>query len=390
MTKLGRAIVEAMVIEYGRAEVLKRLSDPLWFQSFGAVLGMDWHSSGITTSVMGALKAGLNPISSDLGIYICGGRGKNSLKTPSELIRVGETTGLDGLALAQKSRLSAKIDNTAVQDGFQIYLHSFVVSKEGEWAVVQQGLDDSSGYARRYHWHSDHIKSFVDEPHTAVCGDNRGDILNLVHHSAQSTRKGTVTVANQHPTKAIQEIRKIRLPEHHEVRLTDLDLKRLGAVITLAYESDITEFEHLLLQKGVGPRTLQSLVLVSEVVHGTPSRFTDPARFSFAHGGKDGHPFPVPLKVYDEVIESLNRDIAKAKMEHSEKTAAFKKLHQLAINMEDQFKPDPYKYQELVDREWENSPEYGGRTVFDDNSRRKSKSNSNKEKKNPGQLSLFS
>ncbi|MCO6476101.1 MAG: DUF763 domain-containing protein, partial [Phaeodactylibacter sp.] len=302
MARLGRAIVEALVVEYGRSEVVRRLSDPLWFQSFGAVMGMDWHSSGITTSVVGALKRGLNPISKELGIYVCGGRGRHSRNTPQELMQVADKTGLDGMGLVRSSRLSAKVDNTAIQDGFQIYLHAFIVTQEGEWAVVQQGMNEQNGYARRYHWHSKAFESFVDSPHTSIYGENQGLILNLTDHAADKTRGGVLDISTQHPTRMLEEIRRIRMPAHHDVKAKDVDLRRLGSVIALAYEQELQDFESLLLLQGVGPRTLQSLTLVSEVIYGTPSRFQDPARYSFAHGGKDGKPFPVPTKVYDETI----------------------------------------------------------------------------------------
>lgn len=364
MASLGRAITESIVLEYGRPAFISRLSDPFWFQSFGAVLGMDWHSSGITTSVMGPLKRSLNPIAHDLGIYLCGGRGRHSRKTPDELLRVGEKTGLNGKELGQYSRLSAKIDNTAVQDGFNIYLHNFVVTKEGEWAVVQQGMNGDSGYARRYHWNSQKMTDFLKDPHAAVCGINQGAILNLVHNTADKTRDKTLEVAKEHPTKMITEIKQMKLPSHHDVRIKDVDLRRLGAVIALAHDQDISKFENLLLLEGCGPRTLQSLVLVSEVIHGTPSRFEDPARFSFAHGGKDGYPFPVPTKVYDEVIENLNTSVAKAKIGNTDKQKALKKLHQLSKNIEKTFTPDPKKFDQLIEKEWRESHKYGGRTVF--------------------------
>jgi len=281
MTQLGGAIIESIILDYGQQEVLKRVSDPLWFQSFGAVLGMDWHSSGITTSVMGALKRALNPRAKDLGIYICGGRGRYSKQTPTELMQVGDETGLDGSQLGMCSRLTAKIDSAAVQDGFQIYLHNFLVTDKGHWAVVQQGMNDQSGMARRYHWHSNQVVSFISDPHASVCGVSQGDILNLVHGSAQKTQQGVLQISQAHPTRMIQEMRKIRMPGHHDVRMKDVDMKRLGAVIALANDSGIQDFQSLLLLKGVGPRTLQSMTLVSEVIHGTPSRFEDPARFSF-------------------------------------------------------------------------------------------------------------
>ncbi len=386
MSRLGRAIVEALVIEYGRGELMRRLSDPLWFQSLGCVLGMDWHSSGITTSVMGALKRSINPISRQLGIHICGGRGKHSRKTPMELRLHADRTGLDGDRLIRASRLSAKIDNTAVQDGFQIYLHNFVVTEEGEWVVVQQGMNTRSGFARRYHWHSKQLASYVDDPHTSVCGQPQGLLLNLTDPMADPTRQGILNLAQEHPDRMIREIRKLVLPAHHDVRLENVDLKRLGSVIALAYDNGLEDFESLLLTNGCGPRTLQSLTLVSEVIHGTPSRFKDPARFSFAHGGKDGHPFPVPTRVYDEVIDTLDRTVHAAKIGLTEKTEALKSLHQMAKEIERNFIPND-RYDELIAREWEQAPLLGGRTVMDEESQR---ARARRKKRRRGkQMSLF-
>ena len=363
MTRLGGAIVESIAMEYGRPEILKRLSDPMWFQALGCVLGMDWHSSGITTSVMGALKKAVNPRSKELGIYICGGRGKHSRQTPNELLKVAELTGLNGNELVKASKLSAKVDNTAVQDGFQLYLHNFILTTDGEWAVVQQGLNDLSGMARRYHWHSTQFQSYLEEPHTAVCGRNQGLILNLTAKPAEETKRGILTIAKENPDRMLSEIKSIVMPRHHDVQSKDVDLKRLGAVLTLAHEKEIHNFEELLLLEGLGPRTLQSLTLVSEVIHGTPSRFSDPARFSFAHGGKDGHPFPVPLKVYDETISTLRNSIDKAKLGQSDKNEAIKKLSSLAQSLEKTFEPNPF-LEDLIKKEREESYLHGGMTVM--------------------------
>jgi uncharacterized protein len=383
MMKLGGAITESIILEYGKSEVLRRLSDPLWFQAFGAVLGMDWHSSGITTSVMGALKRAINPHAKELGIYICGGRGKHSRQTPNELLKVSEITGLNGDALVRSSRLAAKVDNTAIQDGFQLYLHNFILTSEGEWAIVQQGLNDSSGMARRYHWHSTQFKSYLDSPHAGVTGVNQGLILNLADTKADITRNGIVKLAEESPDKMMSEIRRIVLPRHHEVLESDVNMKRLGAVLTLAHEKELKDFESLLLLEGAGPRTIQSLTLVSEVIHGTPSRFTDPARFSFAHGGKDGHPFPVPLKVYDETINVLKTSVEKAKIGNSDKQKAIQQLSVLAQRIEKDFEPHPF-FDEVIQKEREDSHLYGGMTVFG----KAEKPKSVKPKK-PVQLKLF-
>jgi hypothetical protein len=363
MMKLGGAITEAIILEYGKPEVLKRLSDPLWFQAFGCVLGMDWHSSGITTSVMGALKRAINPRAKEFGIYICGGRGKHSRQTPAELIKVAGQTGLNGDALVRSSRLAAKVDNTAIQDGFQLYLHNFIVTTEGEWAIVQQGLNDSSGMARRYHWHSTQFQSYLDNPHAGITGENQGLILNLADTKAADTRTGIVKIAEESPEKMMKEIRKIVMPRHHEVRASDVNMKRLGAILTLAHEKELSNFESLLLLEGVGPRAIQSLTLVSEVIYGTPSRFTDPARFSFAHGGKDGHPFPVPLKVYDETIQVLKTSVDKAKIGSSDKQKAIQQLSVLAQQVEKNFEPRPF-FNEIIQKERDESYRHGGMTVF--------------------------
>jgi hypothetical protein len=342
---------------------MSRMSDPLWFQALGCVLGMDWHSSGITTSVMGALKKAINPKFNELGIYICGGKGRHSRQTPAELIALADRTGLNGNELVRSSRLSAKVDNNAIQDGFQIYLHSFIVSKDGDWAVVQQGMNDGSGMARRYHWNSAQLESYVEEPHSFIYGFNQGEILNLTDKNAAQTKSSMLEMVKESPEVTIREARKILMPSHHDVREEDVDLKRLGSILALAHEREVKDFESLLLLEGVGPRAIQSLTLVSEVIHGTPSRFTDPARFSFAHGGKDGHPFPVPTKTYDQSIEVLRTALEKAKLGNSDKTEAIKNLTLAAQAIEKDFVPNANFYK-VIDKERRDSYKYGGRTVF--------------------------
>ncbi|TCC98888.1 DUF763 domain-containing protein [Pedobacter frigidisoli] len=363
MAKLGLAIVESILLEYGKAEVIRRLSSPFWFQSLGAVMGMDWHSSGITTSVMGALKKSINPLSKELGIYICGGKGKFSRETPNELLRIADKTGLDGTSLVRASKLSAKVDNTAIQDGFQLYLHSFILSSDGDWAVVQQGMSDVTSTARRYHWHSENLKSFVDEPHSGICGINQGKILNLTANDAAITRRTMLGITEESPTRMLAEIQKLVMPNHHDVRSKDIDLKRLGSILWLAQEKKPVDFESLLLLEGMGPRTLQSIALVSEVIYGTPSRFSDPARYSFANGGKDGHPFPVPVDVYDETISFLQKAVDKAKIGNTDKQQAIKSLHQIAKNAENDFIPN-MDFEKVIEKERAESWKYGGRTVF--------------------------
>jgi uncharacterized protein len=363
MTRLGLAVTEALLCEYGQEEVIRRLADPFWFQCLGAVMGMDWHSSGITTSVMGALKKAINPRSRELGIYICGGRGSHSRKTPDELVKVCERIGLDAASLVRSSKLSAKVDNTVVQDGFQLYLHCFVVTDKGQWTVIQQGMNPDSATARRYHWHSEGLRSFVEDPHTAVCGDNQGEILNLADAQAGAARNGVLSVVRERPETMMQDIQHLVMPAHHDVRTADVDLRRLGAVLWLAHDRRPGDFEDLVLLEGLGPRTLQSLALVSEVIYGTPSRFRDPARFSFAHGGKDGHPFPVPTKVYDQTIDVLQTAVRRARMGQEERMGALKSLGALARKAEQDFVPSG-GLEEYIRVERQDSWKYGGRTVY--------------------------
>ena len=368
MTKLGTAIAENIVHDYGTSAFLSRLSDPFWFQAFGSVMGMDWHSSGITTSVMGALKRGLASRADELGIYVCGGRGRFSRNTPQELRVLSERKGFDGEDLVRTSRLTARIDNNAIADGFQIYLHSFVVTSSGEWAVVQQGLNDSSGLARRYHWHSAAVSDFVSEPHTAIFGENQGTIMNLVDAQAKPAQSALLEIAHDKPETTLDAARYLRMPSHHEVRAKCIDLKRLGAVLAVAYDRELHDFAELLLLEKLGPRTLQSLALVAEVVHGTPSRFSDPARFSFAHGGKDRHPFPVPLKTYDESINFLRNSLDRAKVGDTEKIEGFKRLDRFVKTVETGLDPIAH-FNEVIAHEKEISPSIGGRSVFDDKPR---------------------
>ncbi len=485
MMVMGTLIVESLVQNYGPDEVLVRLSDPLWFQSFGAVMGMDWHSSGITTSVLYALKRGLNPRAKELGIYVCGGRGKYSRMTPDELVGISEREGLNGDTLVRNSKLVAKVDNNALQDGFQLYQHNFILTKSGKWTVVQQGMNTATKTARRYHWSSADLRSFVENPHTGVVGENRGQILNLTDSAAQKTRSSILELSQENPDRVINEIRQIGktasemlylgafnrqraakptgdvavtetstgepittatrggslslpkieealkptvrrdcrlassierfgklclpgdstsatpsagdtpatppaqpelfdnlpplsseipdhiqiqtsgrsivMPAHHEVRAEDVDLKRLGGVLATAYENQPQDFESLLLTPGLGPRTLQSLTLVSEVIYGTPSRFTDPARFSFAHGGKDGHPFPVPLKIYDESIRILRDSIEKSKLGYRDKSDCIRRLHQTALNIEKHCAPQ-VDFDAVIAWEREHSQEWDGKS----------------------------
>ena len=336
MASLGAIITQAVVHHYGRDEFLQRLSHPFWFQSFGAVMGMDWHSSGITTSVIGALKRGLTPLQGELGIYVCGGRGKHSRRTPDELIAIGARTGIDGQALTRASRLVAKVDSAAVQDGFELYLHGFFVTDDGKWTVVQQGMNGEKRQARRYHWHSENLRSFVDEPHRAIEGPAQGDIINLTDRRAENSRTaqldllaalGPDGIAREYAALSRQgstqpELPHLIMPAHHDVRSNDVFTRRLHGTLAAAAERGPLDFPELLLTPGVGARTVQSLAMVAEVVHGAPYRFRDPARFSLAHGGKDRHPYPVPIKVYDETIRVLKSAVQHAKLGRDEEMQA--------------------------------------------------------------------
>jgi hypothetical protein len=369
MTALGTAISESVIRHYGVSQLLSRLSDPFWFQALGCVMGMDWHSSGITTSVLGALKRGLNPRVNELGVYVCGGRGKHSRKTPQELAAYSEAKGLPGDTLVRASRLTAKIDNNAIADGFQLYLHTFVVSCTGEWAVIQQGMNPSQRLARRYHWHSATVRDFTCEPHTAIVGEHQGEIMNLVDPAAKSAQDALLEIARKHPEKTMSEVRKLALAAQHDVRVEDVDQKRLGAVLALANERDFRDFASLLLLETLGPRTLQSLALIAEVIHGVPSRFSDPARFSFALGGKDGHPFPVPLKTYDESLAILRRGLDDARVPGDEKSDALKRLERFTRMIETHSKPQA-DFAAILAHERAISSSLDGRTVFDDSRRR--------------------
>jgi uncharacterized protein len=375
MTKLGTGITEAILLQYGRSEFLTRLSDPFWFQALGSVMGMDWHSSGITTSVMGALKRGLNPRADELGIYICGGRGRHSRKTPDELRQLANRISLDGEALVRTSRLTARIDNNAIQDGFQIYLHNFVATADGQWAVIQQGMNEKSGLARRYHWHSPLVRDFTSDPHSAIVGEHQGMIMNLVDSQATPAQTALLEIVKQHPEKSLHEARHLIVPRHHDVRAEDVDLNRLGAILAVAYERDFRDFASLLLLENLGPRTLQSLALIAEVVHGAPTRFSDPARFSFAHGGKDGHPFPVPRKTYDESIAVLRNSLDAAKLGDKEKLEGFRRLEQFTRNIEIGYQPEA-DFDAIIAHEHEISASLDGRTVYDDKKTSSTKSRS--------------
>jgi hypothetical protein len=378
MTRLGAVIAQAIVHHYGRDELLRRLAHPFWFQSFGAVMGMDWHSSGITTSVIGALKRGLAPLAGELGIHVCGGRGRHSRQTPQELIAIGDRVGFDGGRLAVASRLVAKVDSAAVQDGFDLYLHGFVVTDNGHWAVIQQGMNGERRQARRYHWLSEALGSFVDEPHAAIEGRQQGKIVNLTDRRAAASRRGQVDILHAlGPDRIACELAALKrpaaspaqpalphlvMPAHHDVRPSDVMARRLHGNLAAAADCGPTDFAALLAVPGVGARTVRALAMVAEVVHGAPYRFADPARFSLAHGGKDRHPFPVPLKVYDQTIQVLKSAVGKARLGRDEELAALKRLDDQSRRLEAHATgPDVAT---LIARERRDSHAYGGRSVF--------------------------
>ncbi len=381
MTRLGAVITEAIVLEYGRDEMLRRLAHPFWFQSFGAVMGMDWHSSGITTSVIGALKRGLTP-SGELGIHVCGGRGSHSRQTPHELVAIGDRIGFDGAALATASRLVAKVDSAAVQDGFDLYLHGFIVTDDGHWVVVQQGMNGDRRQARRYHWLSEGLRSFVDEPHSAIDGVDQGVIVNLTDRRAETSRRRQLDILGELGPDGIErQLAKLQgsrvqqpasrsqpvlphlvMPAHHDVRPDDIVARRLHGNFAAAAECGPQDFSELLLVPGVGARTVRALAQVAEVVHGAPYRFSDPARFSVAHGGKDRHPFPVPLKVYDRTIDVLKTAVRKAKLGQSEALAAIKRLDEQARRLE--WNACGPSIDALFAGERTRSHQYGGRSAF--------------------------
>jgi hypothetical protein len=382
MARMGAVIAEAILHHYGRDEFLRRLSYPFWFQSFGAVMGMDWHSSGITTSVIGALKRGLAPLSGELGLYVCGGRGRHSRQTPQELAAIAERTGLDGAGLAKASRLVAKVDSAAVQDGFDLYLHGFILAEDGKWVVVQQGMNGATGYARRYHWLSEDLESFVEAPHTAIDGRNQGEIVNLTDRRAAASRRNQLELLRDlGPDRIVSEVAAwqgksapeapppeapflphLVMPAHHDVRPKDVMIRRLHGALAAASDHGPADFAELLLVPGVGARTVHSLAMAAEIIHGAPCRFADPARFSLAHGGKDRHPYPVPLKVYDQTIAVLKSAVETAKLGNDEKLDAICRLDEQTRRLE-RMTTGP-SLPAFIGDERRRSHSYGGHSVF--------------------------
>jgi len=330
MTKLARGISQILVREHGPDGVLERLSDPFWFQAFGCALGFDWHSSGLTTTVGGALKEGLRGLEADTGLFVAGGKGGASRKTPGEIDRHCQKQAMDAAPLIYASRMSAKVDSAAVQDGFRLYHHHFVFTNKGGWCVIQQGMNDESRSARRYHWLGNSVEDFVCEPHAAVCCDLKRPGANFVAEESAPVRQNTAELSRQNPEEALRPILQtddLFLPRRHEVRPpADINPRQLKKVLLRTYEQKPEGFEQLLSTEGVGPKTLRALGLISELVYGQKVSFRDPARFSYAHGGKDGHPYPVNREVYDRSIEILKKCVEKAAVERTEKRRALQRL----------------------------------------------------------------
>lgn len=326
MKRLVRAVLQVIVAESGPAEFLRRISDPVWFQSLGCVAGFDWHSSGLTTTLCGAVKEAVRGREAELGIFVCGGKGRASRRTPEEIDFHAERFGLDGEMLIQTSRLVAKVDSSGLLDGFQIYHHMFISAKSGEWAVVQQGMNLTTHWARRYHWHSEGLGSFVSEPHKAIVGQPASSVINMVAREADDARQVMVKLAQERPETVLREITRLKMPEHHPILDSDISRKHLKKVLTSTYEHPPTDFARFLLTPGVGPKTVRALALVAEVIYGAPLSFRDPVTYTFAHGGKDGYPYPVRRVDYDRTISFLEWGVKEAQLGREEKLAALKRL----------------------------------------------------------------
>jgi len=333
MVKLAREITTAIITDFGPEEMLRRLSHPYWFQAFGCILGYDWHSSGVTTTLCGALKEGIKGLEKDLGLFIAGGKGKTSRRTPSEIEIWGDKISLDPAPLIYASRMSAKVDSSAIQDGYQLYHHSFLFTTGGSWTVIQQGMNEGNRYARRYHWLGETVADFVNEPHSAILSEARGQALNLVASESESART-TITdiVTSQKPQSILADLKKLKtlnLPLHHPIGVHDLHPESLSKILLSTYERQPNDFEQLIGLQGVGAKTIRALSLISELVYGVAPSYHDPARYSFAHGGKDGIPYPVDRKTYDQSIELLRKAINKTKLGIREKNEALNRLNRV-------------------------------------------------------------
>ncbi len=363
MGLMGDAIVESIVDNYGKSEVLTRMSDPNWFQALGAVMGMHWNSSGVTATVLGALKRRINPKAHDLGLYILGGKGRYAGSAQKQIVRVSDKHGLPGHDLVKACRLAGRVDNNAVQDGFGLYQQYFILSDEGEWTSISQGMNKTNRRARRYHWHSPTVRSFTVSPHTGIVGIENQKVLNLVDSEANSLRGNMVALTQESPRHVIDAIRSQELPDRHDVRKDDVNLTRLGSVLNLAYNRDVENFDELVLMHGVGPRTLKALAMASEVIHGDATRFEDPARFSFAVGGKDGRPYPIDEQAFDETIGMLQNSVDRSKLGDKDKSSALKRLHKVAVKGESISNPMDF-LGDLIEGEWNHAEQNGGKTFM--------------------------
>ena len=363
MGALSEAVIESVIQNYGKSEVLARLSNPNWFQALGAVSGFQWNSSGVTAAVLGSVRGRINRRSQELGLYIAGGKGKNSFFAPTQLQRYSDKTGLDGDQLSRSCSLTRRVDQNAVQDGYNLYQHHFIVSDEGQWTAISQGMSPNFRRARRYHVLGSELTDFVSDPHTGIVGERGQPIVNLADARASQTRQHIIEFVKDDPRQVVEASRELKFGDHHEVRKEDVDLKRLGAVLAMAHGKEIDNFEDLLMLKGVGPQTLRSLALVSEVIHGDASRFEDPARFSFALGGKDGRPSPIDRKSYDETIAHLQEAVEQSKLGYNEKSKALKRLHRATRQVEETKAPEA-DIEAYAKAEWDRLEKDGGFTFM--------------------------
>lgn len=362
MGDMGEVIAESIIDNYGTGELLSRMSNPNWFQAFGATMGMHWNSSGVTAVVLGALQRRLNKRAQDLGVYILGGKGKRGYALPHAVNQIAHKHNLDDKALVKSARLCGRIDNNAIQDGFNLYQQYCLLDKDGKWTAITQGLNKANRRARRYHWHSDAVKSFTS-PHTGIVGIEDQSILNLVDENAENLQNNMVKLTKTRPNEVIEAYQEANLPDRHDVRKEDVNLARLGSVLDLAYNRDIEKFEDLVDMQNVGPKTLKALAMASEVIHGDATRFDDPARFSFAVGGKDGRPHPMDTKAMEETVNMLEESVAKSKLGDKDKSSAIKRLHKAAVEGESKGVPLDF-LGELIENEWKDAENNGGHTFM--------------------------
>ncbi len=329
MALLSRQIILFIIEEVGLEEVLRKLADPHWFQAFGCVLGFDWHSSGLTTTVCGALKEGMKGLEKEIGLFVAGGKGKRSLDTPKEIKGWAERLSLEDRDLIYASKMAAKVDSAGLQDGYSLYHHCFVFTQKGDWVVIQQGMNIETRYARRYHWISFDLQDFVCEPHLAICCDRKESALNMVASESEEAREITTLLSQERPFSLVSQLKRLKelnLPPEHHVPLQHFHTQRLEKILLKSYELKPPRFESLLGIEGLGPKTILALALIAELVYGISPSFRDPVRFSFAHGGKDGHPYPLNKKTYDKSIEILEKAISKARIGNKERLEAIQRL----------------------------------------------------------------